>query len=243
MSSSEGRVSGNERVLWGVLLSGLLYWLFLLTSPEPNRRRGPTPCKKNLHQIAIALHNYHDTYHCFPPAYVADASGRPMHSWRVLILPFLDKDELYTQYRFDEPWDGPNNRRLTDQTKSVFHCPSDKSGAPTDTSYVVVVGPSTVFPGTECTRFDDITDGQVNTILVVEMANSGIHWMEPRDLAFEDAIKGVNPKEGPGISSGHEGGAQIAKGDATVKFISNQTPKETLRWLLERNDGHVVPDY
>jgi hypothetical protein len=69
-------------------------------------------CSSNLKQIALALHNYHDTFGAFPPAYVADESGKPMHSWRVLILPFLESSPLYDKYRFDEPWDGPNNRQL-----------------------------------------------------------------------------------------------------------------------------------
>src|SRR5262245_44252816 len=71
-------------------------------------------CKGELKQIGLALLNYREAYGCFPPPYVADASGRPMHSWRVLILPFIDHAALYREYRFDEPWDGPNNRKLSD---------------------------------------------------------------------------------------------------------------------------------
>src|SRR5690349_21111160 len=66
-------------------------------------------CNCNLKQIGLALHNYHDTYGSFPPAYVADAEGRPMHSWRVLILPFIDCNDLYKEYNFSEPWSSPDN--------------------------------------------------------------------------------------------------------------------------------------
>ena len=69
-------------------------------------------CPNNLKQIAIALQSYHDEYGSLPPPYVAAADGQPMHSWRVLLLPFLECEPLYRQYRFDEPWDGPNNRKL-----------------------------------------------------------------------------------------------------------------------------------
>ena len=45
-------------------------------------------------QIGVALHNYHDAHGCFPPAYIADANGRPMHSWRILLLAFLSESAL-----------------------------------------------------------------------------------------------------------------------------------------------------
>jgi uncharacterized protein DUF1559 len=68
----------------------------------------------------VAVATYHDTYGTLPPAYIADAEGKPLHSWRVLLLPFLEQRELYEQYDFDEPWDGPNNRKLLAQRPSVF---------------------------------------------------------------------------------------------------------------------------
>jgi hypothetical protein len=141
-------------------------------------------CPNNLKQIAIALQLYHDEYGSLPPAYMADASGKPIHSWRILLLPFLEHEPLYKQYRFDEPWDGPNNRKLHDRYLEVYTCPEQFRQAPRDrdTSYVVVVGPQTAFPGERCVSFGDIRDGTTTTVLVVEIKNSGIHWMEPRDL-------------------------------------------------------------
>src|SRR6476620_4852071 len=81
-------------------------------------------CSNNLHNIAIALQNYHDDHGSFPPAYIAAADGKPMHSWRVLLLPYLDREDLYAKYRFDEPWDGPNNSQLHGQALKVFLCSS-----------------------------------------------------------------------------------------------------------------------
>ncbi len=82
-------------------------------------------CTNNIKQLAFALHNYHDAYGQFPPAFVPDQDGRPIHSWRVLILPFIEQQGLYQQYEFAEPWDGPNNRRLLSQIPSLYRCPSD----------------------------------------------------------------------------------------------------------------------
>src|SRR5690606_28292508 len=61
-------------------------------------------CQNNLRQVVLALHGYHVDHGCFPPAYVADAAGRPMHSWRVLVLPYLEEQDLYAAYNFAEPW-------------------------------------------------------------------------------------------------------------------------------------------
>src|SRR5271157_339454 len=82
-------------------------------------------CLNNLKEIAAALQAYHQANGCFPPAYVADKNGKPMHSWRVLILPYLDLDTLYKAYDFTQPWDGPNNKKLLLGQLREFTCPSD----------------------------------------------------------------------------------------------------------------------
>ena len=107
-------------------------------------------CANNLHEIALALHQYHQANGCFPPAYIADKSGKPMHSWRILILPFLDRNDLYKAYDFSEPWNGPNNKKLLATRPNVFACPSDPSvgrGGATQTSYVAVVGSGAAWAG------------------------------------------------------------------------------------------------
>jgi hypothetical protein len=206
-------------------------------------------CSNHLKEIALALHNYHDSYGCPPPAYVADEQGRPMHSWRVLILPFLDHGDIYAQYNFDEPWDGHSNRSLLNMNvPSVFQCPED-TASPTATSYVVVVGPETMWPGSTSVQFADIADGTSYTLMVVEVANSGIHWMEPRDLDFADLPMSVNPESGGGISSLHREqawlpkrpyGANFAMADGCVQMLATDLPPETLRALLVTDDHQPV---
>ena len=103
----------------------------------------------------------------------------------MLLLPYLERNDIYKKYNFDEPWDGPNNSKLHDimMPYPYYRCPTDKlAGKETDTSYVVVVGPGTVFPGERPVKLGEIRDGSSNTVMLVEVANSGIHWMEPRDL-------------------------------------------------------------
>ncbi|HZL89302.1 MAG TPA: DUF1559 domain-containing protein [Pirellulaceae bacterium] len=181
-------------------------------------------CGNNLKQFAIALLSYHDRYGTLPPAYVADQNGRPMHSWRVLILPFMEQQALYNLYRFDEPWDGPNNSKLLKYGLPYNKCPSVDANGPakkdTETNYLVVVGPKTAFPGDKCVALSDITDDKGNTILVVEVHNSGIHWMEPRDLHVTQMARTINAAKGQGISSQHTGGANVAMSDGSVRFLS-----------------------
>jgi prepilin-type processing-associated H-X9-DG protein len=196
----------------------------------------------NLKQIGLALQSYHDTYKCFPPAYVADADGKPMHSWRVLLLPFFEEaglKRLYESYDFSEPWNGPHNSELSVEFPILF-CPSEE-GDFLNTSYVAVVGPETAWPDTAAMRIRGIRDGTSKTISVVEVANSGIHWMEPRDLTFEEALRGINvPGNKPGISSKHPGGANVLFCDGSVHFLSDKIPADTLRALLTANGSEDV---
>ncbi|MDZ7616266.1 MAG: DUF1559 domain-containing protein [Patescibacteria group bacterium] len=94
----------------------VLFILYQALTPTVYDSREPTSsvaCTNNLKQVALGLLNYHGRYRVFPPAHLADGDGRPMHSWRVLILPFLEREDIYSQYRFDEPWDGPIHCALT----------------------------------------------------------------------------------------------------------------------------------
>jgi Protein of unknown function (DUF1559) len=231
----------DKVVVWCVVV---VLGLFVIALLLPRVGSGPTSlraeCRNHLKQLALAMQNYHEVYGCFPPAYIPDKNGRPMHSWRVLLLPFMEFRPLYEQYRFDEPWNGPHNRELAALPIQLFHCPAEASTRP-DTNYFVVVGPKTVFPGADPVAIKDITDGAANTILLVEAADSGINWLEPRDLSYVEAVRGINPKPGWGISSHHKsGGACVVFADGTSSFLPNDTPLEQLRRMLERNDGQPV---
>ena len=141
-----------------------------------------------------------------------------MHSWRVLLLPFLDHSDVYQKYSFNEPWDGPNNRKLSKEVGGLYRCPAD-SGESTNTSYVVVVGRGTVWPGEISTRSKDIRDGLDKTLLVVEIADSGINWMEPRDLSFEKMDFHVNGQPHNSISSQHRDLAFVLLANHWVKNL------------------------
>jgi uncharacterized protein DUF1559 len=211
------------------------------SGPQPARRM---QCSNHLKQIAIGLQNYHDVYGSFPPTYIADAKGQPIHSWRVLILPFIEQKALYDKYNFNEPWDGPNNRKLHLEVLDVFCCPSRPKQQPTtETSYVVVMGPQTMWPGANSTSMAGIIDGTSNTLMVVEVANSGIHWMEPRDLHVVQMPMAVNPPKGQGISSAHPHVALCVYADGHTYPLTEHTPPEIIRALLTIAGGETIDDY
>ncbi len=222
------------------LLSCLLLAPFLA---GPLRNSGHCPCNDNLKNISLALQNYHDKHGRLPPPYIAGEDGEQMHSWRVLILPFMDAYErdLYKQYRFDEPWYGPSNRKLIEKMPSVYRCPS-RERKPGDfiTDYVAVTGPNTVWPVDQTVTLNDIPDGTSNTLIVVESPNCGICWLEPLDLDVDSIPMTINPKSKRGISSPHRGGALGACVDGSVQFLPDSLPSNTVRALLIRDDGQEV---
>jgi len=200
----------------------------------PGARR---ECRNNLKQIGIALHNYHDVHGTFPPAYVADENGKPMHSWRVLILPYLDQKPLYDRYRFDEPWNSPHNRRLASHMPDVFRCPSAKADAPM-THYVTLRSGETMFPGTEAIRFADIPDGTSNTVMVVEYAGEPVNWMAPDDVQAEDFVKSMQRLDSD--EHHHRDGTHFLVADGSVRLLKSDTPQRTLTALTTRSGGEVV---
>lgn len=196
-----------------------------------------TQCKNNLKQIGIALHNYHDVYSSFPPAYVPDENGNPMHSWRVLLLPYLDESPLYDQYDFSKPWDDPANQHVMDSMPAVYKCPTNTDVLDNLTHYAAVMGPGCAFEGSEGIKLRSFTDGMSNTILVGEVTNAGIPWTAPIDI---DVTVHATINDPEGFSSHHVGGVQFLIGDGSVKFISENINPRTLENLFQRNDGNVI---
>lgn len=215
----------------------------LLPAMQGPRNSPHAHCRNNLKQLALALQAYHDHYGCYPPAYVADAQGRPMHSWRVFLLPYLERNDLLQRYRFDEPWDGPHNRLLHGERLSILQCPSrpDQSRKSRSTvDYLAVVGPGTAWPGGEAFRAASITDDAAETILLVEVADSDVIWCEPRDLHISQMSPRINPPAGQGISSHHHEKAQVLMADGSVTSLPVSTTPETLRALLTPSGGETI---
>ncbi len=210
-------------------------------------------CANNLKHIGIALCAYHDAFGSFPPAYVADENGKPMHSWRVLILPFLDESvrhdwpfiqqSLHTKYSFDEAWDGPRNSSLADEIPrcrsskrlGYFRCWEDTANE-CETSYLAVVGQNTAWPSGQVMNLDKIPSPS-ETILVVEVVNSHIKWSEPRDLPVTEAARRIGDVQ-QSRQSGR--GASILFADGSVLEVTNrmlQSPEFRKMFLVDGGDS------
>ena len=228
-----------EKLVLGVAILVIvgLFWPAVHEGRKANQR---SQCTSHLKQLGLGLQNYNDVYKCFPPVYTTDANGKPMHSWRVLILPFIEQQALYAKYDLNEPWDGPHNSQLAKFMPPAFRCPSDDANPGTTTDYVAVIGPETIWQPDRSTTFAEITDGSSNTIAVIEASGAGIHWMEPRDLSFAAVAKGINPKQGQGISSHHSGAAIAMFADGHSQTIEESIPLETLKALFTKAGGEKL---
>ena len=191
------RFSGCLVVL--IVLGLLAAFLQLsLVNARPAARRAM--CLNNMRQLATALSVYQATFGKFPPAYLADANGKPMTSWRVLVLPFIDDRVQFNKYDFDKPWDDPANQPISSMILAYFRCFSDPSFGPT-TNYVAVVGPHTAWPGERGRLESEFTDDPAETILLIETHGRNVRWAEPRDLTFDEAVDLLSQPFEPG--SGH----------------------------------------
>ena len=225
--------------LIGMLMSGV-------SGHGPSRR---AECAMTLHQIAWALLNYEQAKGCFPPAYIADKNGKPMHSWRVLLLPCLDRTDLYNAYDFNEPWDGPKNKKLSAMYLRAFTCPCDPKANATDAariSYVAVVGPNAAWAGEKPRKFKDFGKDASRAIMLVEVTNSRIAWAEPKDLLLE-AIKAADAKSNTLALASNHGRREeffvtydygscvnVALADGSVHYLRlGNRSAEDLRKLLE----------
>lgn len=221
-------------------------------------------CSKHLQLIGYALQTYESAHGSLPPAFVTDKAGRPTVSWRVLILPYLGYDDLFRQIRLDEPWDSPHNLPLARLMPDEYRCPADTEAKEGETSYVAVTGAETLWPGAKGKRLRDLGGRSLTTtILLVEVAHSGISWMEPRDLPFEVAAKGVTNGGKSGVVcchpcwGGDEGvyngynpgvvgcrlyGANCLFAIGFVRTVSDAVSPETMAQLLtaENDPNHCI---
>ncbi len=217
--------------IFGMMLvcGGILVALLLPAVQAAREAARRMQCSNNIKQIALALHNYESEYKQLPPAYTVDENGNRLHSWRTLLLPYMEQQALYRQIDFSKPWDDPANAFLQDTNIATFRCPS--SGiAPGMTTYQVIDDPTSAFPGSTSQKFRNITDGLSNTLFVVEFdENMAVHWAEPKDqsmLSFLSASSGS-----------HLGGRNVAMGDGSVQFISNRTDQQFLQGMVTSQGG------
>jgi Protein of unknown function (DUF1559) len=177
---------------------------------------------QNLRFLALAVQLYHDTYGCFPPAVVKDSNGEPLYSGRVLLLPFLEQQQLYDAFRKKVSWDSYANLKFLNETPLFMHDESMPAKVSGQTDYLFVVGKGTIFePPVTGSTASSMTDGISNTICIVEVKDSRIKWSEPRDLDLSKPIA---------LPPGNYRGVNLAVYfDTHLAVIRNGVPPNVLR--------------
>jgi prepilin-type processing-associated H-X9-DG protein len=245
INDSKRNLSGKGMAISGIVL-GSISLLFLplvliaLLLPAVQAAREAARramCVNNLKMIALGMHNYESAKGRLPPAATYDAHGKPLLSWRVLILPYVEQESLYSQFHLDEPWDSPHNKPLADQMPTVFQCPS-RPLPEGQTTYEVIVDPSSLFRGTASgVTIPEVTDGLQNTLMVVEAADP-VPWSKPEDLSLASNSPAF------GIGSNHPGVVNAAMGDGSVRSIKSFTAapasRDLIKALATRNGNEPV---
>jgi hypothetical protein len=178
------------------------------------------------------MHTYHDTHGRLPPAAVRGSDGTPLYSWRVLVLPFMEQQELYKEFHLDEPWDSPYNLQFLDRMPRPFSPYKFRSeDRPGYTYFRVFVGKGTAFEDFRGHPFSDFTDGTSNTILIAE-AHEAVPWTKPDELPY--GPDQPLPRLG-GIA--RNGSARVALTDGSVIQILPTVSEASLRAAITRNGG------
>jgi hypothetical protein len=186
----------------------------------------------HLKQIGLAAFNYHDAYGRLPTNIEKD--GKPLLSWRVQILPYIEQQQLYEQFKLDEPWDSPHNIALLDKMPEVYQNPNLPRS--TKTNYLGIVYPNSLLENAKPKSFASVKDGMSNTILVVEAAgDKAVPWTKPQDLVIDK----TNPLDGlrgtrPGIFL-----ALLA--DGSVQVFSYSIDPQALLGMFTFAGGEVIP--
>jgi hypothetical protein len=192
----------------------------------------------HLKMIMLAHHNYADRERgTFPPHAIYSADGKPLLSWRVSLLPYLEEQALYDRFHLDEPWDSPHNQTLIPLMPEVY---LDPSGGLTPqegrTHFLGVVGEGMLLGGTaEGRRFAAIRDGTSNTIAVLQVTDQrAATWTKPDDWQL-DANNVTQGLGGP-----HPGGFLAGLCDGSVHFISSNIDPNVFRAMLTIAGGEAV---
>ena len=239
--TSSGIEITERRTLPGIGLTSSLPASVALLLPAVQSSRGAArqaQSSNNMKMLALAMHNYASVKGHFPPAYISTKDGKPLLSWRVQILPYLEQDALYKEFHLDEPWDSEHNKKLIASMPTVYKSPNSKVSGDGKTNYLTLRGEKTVFPGNKGINIAEIRDGTSNTIMTVEVPDDqAVVWTKPDDFQYDakDPIKG--------LVGMWPGGILVGMCDGSVRFLPATIDAKTLNALFTRNGGEPIsPD-
>jgi hypothetical protein len=210
-----------------------------LAAPGPKDKEAPlgpiTPemrkkSVENLKEMGLAFHNFHDT-HGFLPTNEIGKDKKPLLSWRVQILPYIEQLDLYKQFKLGEPWDSDHNKKLIEKMPAIY-APVRGRAQPGETFYQAFGGSNGLLKAGERVRFAAIPDGTSNTLMVVE-AGKPVVWTKPEDLSFDG-------KTVPPIGGMFDGAFTAVMGDGAARRFKKGIAPDLLKRIIDPADGMVV---
>jgi len=218
--------------LLSILFAALSLPLLVIKGHSATRRM---ICENNLRRIGEALKSFHQKHGSFPPAYVADATGKPLYSWRAIIFAEMGRTDVPQRLRPNEPWNGPKNSLLAVEWSPDYHCPADQQSGQM-TSYVAIVGPRSAWPAPQARKLADFKN-PAKTIVVLELPNSGVNWLEPRDLSVGQLKEGLGAIIPPGSPPPHSDGFEALFADGHVETLPANIDPQILSEMLDVDPG------
>jgi hypothetical protein len=202
--------------------------------PGPATKQQLRTARQRMSDIILAMHNYESANQTLP-ANVTDGKGKVLLSWRVLLLPYLEQDELFKKFDLTEAWDGPNNRKLIADMPDCFAPARGKAKNAGETFYQGFEGDGTLFqPGRRMTIVG-ITDGTSNSIAVVE-AGEPVAWTKPADIPFDPKAA-----ELPKLGGVFDGEFFVGMCDGSVRLaLTKHIDGGHFRHMVTTADGMVL---
>jgi hypothetical protein len=249
--ASQGSLDGSREARRGLITGGVVVVVYLgllaVLLPVVQNVRSTAArvvSQNNLKQMGLAFLNFGDTYERFPADAVRSREGKPLLSWRVTILPFIEHHDLHKQFRLDEPWDSEHNKKLIAKMPIRYALPEKRNAHGGMTHYRVFVGPGTLFPPGLALPGDRPQDGLgaavpgrfagegPKRILIVEAAEP-VEWTRPEELPFgpDTSVQDVLYKR--------RGGALAVLTDGKLLQLDRTASEEALRQAITTGDGDL----
>lgn len=235
-TETEPRPAAQQSSISGVVILSLVVVVLILVfglpfirwTPGGSRAANRNHCLNNTKGILLALLNYHDEHGTLPPAYTVDAQGNRLHSWRALILPYMQGDTTHKLIDYTKPWDDPANAKARDVVMDEYLCPSSQHEDEHLTTYLAVVGPECVFDGSVGRSLNAIPGGHSNTAAIIDVPHEkAVHWMSPHDITIDEVLA-INEK----TDTQHSDVVIAGYLDGHVDPVDLRIDREVLRSML-----------